>query len=272
MDIPVLKYLDILIGLAVVMVIVSTVVLAITQTVLNTLRARPRHLERGLARLIEQLDPEGLRVHSRLIAALVLRHPVIGTSQFLKRFLREPYVPEVMEVRRRWPGSVIQREELTYLLVEFAAGEGPLVATVQHRPLLHTLDPEAPVADGPRDARPELPASVSAAQAALARALNGLGIEDPRGTVRALRLSALKNEKTHPDQPAHTWRNQAILECSETDYVARIYQSFDGAMARVTDSFGAETQVVVVAVALLVASTLQLDSFALIRRLSIHEV
>ena len=55
MDIPILKYLDILIGLAVVMVLGTTVVGAVTQLFLSSLYFRARTLRTGLQELIRQL-------------------------------------------------------------------------------------------------------------------------------------------------------------------------------------------------------------------------
>ena len=57
MDIPLLKYLDILIGLSVAMLIVSTVVMALVQVLLTSSYARARYLAEGLGELLGQLDP-----------------------------------------------------------------------------------------------------------------------------------------------------------------------------------------------------------------------
>src|SRR5262245_39499443 len=80
-DIPVLKYVDILIGLALVMALVSTVVLAVTQSLLSSTLARARHLHKGLIRMIAQIDSGSMRPHASYIAALLLRHPLIGRQQ-----------------------------------------------------------------------------------------------------------------------------------------------------------------------------------------------
>jgi hypothetical protein len=301
MDFPVLKYVDILIGLALVMVLLSTVVLAMTQTLLAWVFARSRHLRRGLERLINQLEPETLRPHSPYLARLLLRHPLIGqwtVLSYLRRLreqrklvkahelsvanrptaadvtlaLNEAVGPNeieradeadvVADVPPAHPeaglqvlpalsaGSVLQREELAYLLIELAAGEGPLMD---------------PLATG------VTPPSVAVARQALADALRRSGIEDPAATLRAIRAKVVENERSQPDLPASRWRSNAIADCAPCDFVAKLHASFDNTMARVTDAFSGESRLWVVAASLLLVVGLQLDTFALVKRLSVDD-
>jgi hypothetical protein len=257
-DIPVLKYIDILIGLTLVMVLVSTIVLAITQVLLNTTFARARHLQRGLGRLVAYVDPTLLRGHAPYLSKLLLRHPLVG-----QRTVFGPLRRLAGDLRARLatlrkvdetplpplsPGSVVQREELAYLLIERAAGEGPL---------LDGLDTG------------EAPKALVDAQQALAQALNASGVEDPAATLRAIRLKIVENERAGPDEPSSRWRTNAVAECGASDFTAKLYASFDATMARVTDAFTAESSLWVSAVALLVALAIQLDSIELVRRLSL---
>jgi hypothetical protein len=101
MDFPILRYLDILVGLAVVMLLGSTVVTAVTQVYLSGSAARSRHLAKGLRDLIGQLDPETLGPHAAHLAEQVLRHPLTS--------------------RRGSPADVMQREELVLLLLDWAS-------------------------------------------------------------------------------------------------------------------------------------------------------
>jgi hypothetical protein len=144
----------------------------------------------------------------------------------------------------------VQREELAYLLIELAAGEGSL------------MDP----AD-----TGTTPAAVANAQAALAGALQSSGLEDPAATLRAVRKQVVENERLHPDQPASRWRADAIADCATSDFVGKLHASFDSTMARVTDGFTSESKLWVTVVALVVAVALQLDAFALITRLALDE-
>jgi len=259
-EIPVLKYVDILIGLALVMLLVSTVVLAVTQSVLNAGFARARHLRRGLARLIVHLEPSLMRQHADYLAKLVLRHPLVGQQTILdfvrdvqndREIARAAKVqadPEVLP--RVSPGAVVQREELAYLLIELAAGEGPLM--------------------DPMDTG-TTPKTVADAQAALAKALQLSGVEDPAATLRAIRQKVVENERAHPDQPAARWRADAIADCATTDFIGKLHASFDSTMARVTDGFTSESKLWVSGMALIVAMAMQLDAFQLIKRLAIDD-
>jgi hypothetical protein len=260
LDIPVLKYVDILIGLSLVMVLVSTVVLALTQTLLNAFFARARHLRRGLSRLIVSVEPALMREHATYLSKLIVRHPLIGQQTMFG-----PVRWVIDWARQKWavykerdaavlpavsPGSVVQREELAYLLIEFAAGDGPLMD---------------PAGDG------VVPAKIASAQAALAEALRSGGVEDPAATLRAIRLKVVDNERANPEQPANRWRADAVMECATSDFLGKLHASFDNTIARVSDAFTAESTLWVSAVAFVVAVLLQLDSFAIVKRLSVDD-
>jgi hypothetical protein len=314
MNIPILKYVDVVVGFSLIMVLISTIVLAITQTILNSTSARTRHLQRSLVRLIRQIQPGPLAAHAPYLAALIVRHPMIGRQtmgslprKWLRKLrtrlarrvsapavLRTPAAPPPVVVTSEkkksklgeiqvetsppesyggWvrrvaaraaqklvgspgvlppvvPGSVIQRDELAYILVELAAGEGPLMD---------------PLDDG------VVPESVAQAQKVLASALRVNGIEDPLASLRAVRIKALANERAHPEQPAQQWRTAAVVDTAPSDFVGKIHHTFDQVMARSTDGFGVESQIVVTVVALIVAVAMQLDSLVILKRLSLDE-
>ena len=260
MNVPILQYVDVLIGLSLVMLLVSTVVLAVTQMVLNSCFARARHLQKGLRRLILSLNPTELRAVAPYVSRLILRHPLLGQQTMFTPLRKVWWL--VRQTIAGWrgqdaeplpplsPGSVVQREELAYLLIELAAGEGPL---------------QDPLDNG------TFPGLTAQAQTAVADALKANGIEDPAATLRAIRLKIVENERAAPNEPSHRWYANAVSDCAPTDFVAKIHAGFDGTMARVTDAFTAESKLWVSAVALIVAFALQLDAFALVKRLSIDE-
>jgi hypothetical protein len=259
-DIPVLKYIDVLIGLSLVMVLASSVVLAITQLLLNSTFARARHLQRGLTRLITHIEPTFLREHSEYLSRLLLRHPLVGQQTMFTPFRKvSGFVRSTIASwrgQKAWvlppasAGSVVQRDELAYLLVEFAAGEGPLMD---------------PVDEG------TTPEMVKGAQEAVARALRATGIEDPAATLRAVRIKVIENERADPDQPAARWRANAVTDCATSDFVGKLHAGFDSTMARTTDAFGSESKLWVCAISLIVAVALQIDSFELLKRLSVDD-
>jgi hypothetical protein len=140
MDLPVLKYLDILIGLAVVMLMGSVLVTAVTQFVLSVSYARARYLRDGLSSLVRQIDRERLPEKTALyIASRLLRNPLIGRAPsplglvFTWIRNRGRLLLGKAELPGVNPADVIQREELVLFLLQWAAGEGLLLSQDEDR-------------------------------------------------------------------------------------------------------------------------------------------
>lgn len=250
MNIPILKYLDVLIGLALVMLIVATVALSLSQTLLKIVDARARYLSRGLQRVLAQLHPSQLRGHEDALAELVLLHPTVcqvrsPVSRLLLWGLGSLPVLKAWLPKAQLRGEVLLREELAVCLLAVAASDA-------------AWDSEETAAH-------------KAAREALAEALKQRGIEDPAATLRAYRLQAMQNEQAHPEQSAQQWRSQALSQVAPTEFMATLFQSFDTAMARATTSFGSEAQIWVSFTALVIVVLLQLDTFALVRRLAMDD-
>lgn len=109
------KLLEVAIGVATIMLLVSMSVTVITQFILSVLNQRGRHLVTGIGELIHQLDPSLEQKVASSISDTLLRHPLLRGN--LDR-----------------PGDVIHRDELTALLMDLASGTGsfgqhPLQAT-----------------------------------------------------------------------------------------------------------------------------------------------
>jgi hypothetical protein len=100
----VLKTLDILIGVATVMLLFSMVVTIVTQSIISAFQTRGRNLRDGLAGLLKQLDPGLEEKLAAKISTALLRHPLIG-GEFGAL------------------GTVIHRDEFTTLLMEVGAGQ-----------------------------------------------------------------------------------------------------------------------------------------------------
>jgi len=107
-----LKSVDVLIGLAVIMLALSMAVTMITQFVTTILNSRGRHLKRGLVDLLGQIDPVLRAEVAGRIADAVLMHPLISASG-------------------RRLGSVVHREELTALLLDLASPDSRLEPAAQ---------------------------------------------------------------------------------------------------------------------------------------------
>ena len=100
-----LRTLDILIGVTVVMLLVSLIVTVLTHVVTQILQTRGKYLLAGITELLGQIHPQLQGQIGKEIANAVLTHPLIRSVDSKL-------------------GSAIHREELTNLLLDFAAGQG----------------------------------------------------------------------------------------------------------------------------------------------------
>ena len=137
-------------------------------------------------------------------------------------------------------GSVIHREELTKLLMELSTGNGP-----------QQLEP--------------------AVQVELRKTLVEHGIEDPAQTLDNIRMLSLQLEKSNPELSNMARSNLAILHQAESRFVAKINTWFDQTMDRVSERFTHSTRAITFACGLLLAIALQLDSIALVNRISVDD-
>jgi hypothetical protein len=271
--VDILKGVEVLIGLAVTMLLASTVVTAVAQLYLSASYARARYLRDGLQQLVASLEPDLLGPISRYLAQRLIRHPQVGrrntafgwATSSLRNWFRQrkhqarqlAWSPGEELPLPVWqnPGEAIQREELVLSLLEWAADEGPLAR--QDTELSQAYSKDAAVRD-----------KLAANREALRKALARRGVMDPAGTARAIRLLTVHNETVNPGQPAQVWRAQAIGQMPPNDVSGKVFAWFDNSVARMTDDFGLEAKVVTSVIALVLVFALQLDSIALLRRLS----
>lgn len=261
MQFPILQYLDVVIGLAVVMIVVATFVTAVTQFIMSATYARARYLRDGLQGLIAQLDPSKLGDHARYLAELALREETVGGRKILPWLtaIRNGlcrYLPRLAAVRKRqnlkWnrlpsfsPATVVQREELILLLLQLVS--------------------QAPAGNN-SDAR-------GAALGQLLSVVKGDSTFNVDEILKEIQKEILNQETEHPRAPTTKWRSagiQAVVKRTEHlhDFVAKLNSWFDNTMDRVTANFTFEARVVTAVVAFLVCAWLQLDTVALVKRLS----
>jgi hypothetical protein len=214
----VLKTLDILLGLSVVMLMVSLIVTVITEAVVNLLHMRGKHLLEGIVGLLKQVDRDLPEHVVDAVATTILTHPLIRSKGC--RF-----------------GTVIHREELTKLVLELAADEGP-----------QRLKPEI----------------LTALREMLARN----GITDPKATINRVQVVALKLELEHPEIANNLRYSTAFLQEANSRFLAKINGWFDQTIDRVSDRFTRATRIVTFFGSLVVALILQLDTAQLVNRLS----
>ncbi|MBZ5590661.1 MAG: hypothetical protein LAP39_00380 [Acidobacteriia bacterium] len=215
-----LKSLDILIGFSVVMLLVSIPVTVLTQLITGALGWRGRHLIRGIVTILNQIDPKITPFCLNQIATAALRHPLIARAGGKI-------------------GTVIQREELTRILLELAAGQEPGGKSLDEY-----------------------------ARSTLKRALETNGIANPAEVLDNIHLLALKLEALRPELPAPLRHSIAVVTEAPSQFAGRLHACFDETMDRVTHRFARHTRLVAGVLAILVAAGLQLDALDLLRRLA----
>jgi hypothetical protein len=216
-----LKTLDILIGVATIMLLFSMAVTIITQAVTQLREHRGKSLLQGLAGLLRQIDPTLVESVATKIADVVLRHPLVAGPKGKL-------------------GDVIHREEFTVLLMSIAAGESP---------------------DQPEEA----------VKKALIDLLGKNGIPSPGETLKDIRAAALQLEAASPALANDIRHAKAILQEAQSQYVAKVNGWFDQTIDRVSSRFTLTARLITFTAALVVAVTVQLDTFALVNRLSVDD-
>lgn len=235
-----LKSIDVLIGLVVVLLALSMAVTVITQCVTAIINSRGRHLRRGLVDLLQQLDPGLTAAVSGAVATRLLTHPLVsGSNTPLAAYV--PGSGKVMTAIRgalggARLGNVVHREEFTKLLMYLATDDAS------------GLDKKT--------------------MATLQQALRDNGIPDPKATLSAIRMAALRLEQVDPALSNVARQNMAILQKAESELVAKINNWYDQTMDRTSQRFTASTRAITFAGAFIVAVGLQVDTVSLVNRLS----
>jgi hypothetical protein len=216
-----LKTLDILIGVATVMLLFSMAVTIVTQFVANLMQSRGKNLLQGLTGLLKQIDPNLPAEAANKIAETVLKHPLVAEANGKL-------------------GEVIHREEFSTLLMGLAAGEGAA-----------TLD--------------------AVTKKAVEDLLAKNGVADPAGTLKNIRAAALVLEASNPELANDVRHGMAILQEARSQFVAKVHGWFDQTIDRVSARFTVTARIITFIAALIVAVTVQLDTFALVDRLSVDD-
>jgi hypothetical protein len=223
-----LKTIDIFIGLALVMLLVSMIVTVITQIATTLLNSRGKHLKNGIADMLEQLHPGITRGFAEEIADTALRNPLVSDANGQL-------------------GNVVHREELTKLLLELGADDGPKKLSAEARQALcYALVENGVCQNGTPDQIRDQ-------------------IRDRMKNVRSL---ALQLELAHPELTNAARTRVALIQQANSQFLAKINLWFDQTMDRASERFTAHTRYVTFFAGLAVALALQLDTAALVSRLS----
>lgn len=244
MDYPILKQLDVLIGLAVVMLIASTVVAALTQAFLNSSYSRSRYVRAGLEEMVRQLSSQISADDARRIVNGLMLNGLVARrdTRFMQWLTKLPFLKWL----RGNQADVMQREELVMCLLDWASN---------------------PHWAGWSEAGEDL----SQIRAKLRAVLAENGLPNPESAAQAVRALMLRYEKAAPQVASQLWRSQAVIDGAASDFTGKIFAWYDNTMVRARENFSLEAKVVASVVALVFAFAVQLDSVDLLRRLSQDE-
>ena len=223
-----LKTVDIFIGLSLVMLLVSMIVTVLTQAITAVLNSRGKFLMHGVADMLGQLHPEMKREIAEEIARTALTHPLVSGVNGKL-------------------GGVIHREELTKLLLELGSAEGPQKLSNEAQTVLQ----KALVANGIcKDGTPDQIRQQ---------------VSEKLENIRSL---ALQLELSHPELANAARARVAFLQQANSQFLAKINLWFDQTMDRTSERFTTHARYVTFFAGLAVALVLQLDTAALVSRLS----
>ena len=269
-----LKQLDILIGFAVVMSVVSLLITIITQIVSSLLGLRGRNLADALEAMAQRIDPDidkEVKGLAKKLADQVLTHPAISDS--------------ALSIAKKWPvtwkrASAIRPDELLEIL-ERIAGLTPGTAVGD----AHVAAAQAAA----ETAKNTADAAIEAAAADKGNSKKKLEAQKTKKTSEeiSLKLAATRLLRaTNVATPATTAALAAInaqlpalaaaqgaaviaeLNAATNVALANLEKWFNSAQDRAKQWFAMHARIATVIAAIIAAFGLQLDSFKLINRIS----
>jgi hypothetical protein len=245
-----LKQLDVLIGFAVVMSIVSMLIMVINQMVLSGLQLRGKQLMDALEAMFKTLKPD-LGEKAKALAEAVLRHPVISDS--------------AKSGDKRGLASAIRPEELLAILKKLEASADDPDKWIGNKTLKHA--DEALVRKDDRTPEQQNDKPIITTLAGAARDVLGI-LEQPDqavtqanqqlSTVIATLPEAIKNN-------IQTLQARATINVQTT--LQRVEKWFGTVEDRAREWFATRAQQCNVVIAVCLVLCLQLDAFKLYRQL-----
>jgi hypothetical protein len=110
------------------------------------------------------------------------------------------------------------------------------------------------------------------AKAELKQVLARNGIADPAATLKRVRQASLNLETNKPELAVNVRQTMAILQEASSDFVAKINNSFDQAIDRVSQRFTTHARAITFVAGLLIAVALQVDTIGVVNRLSADDM
>ncbi len=247
MSIEVLRYLDVLIGLALVMLLACSVTSTATHLISSAFLLRAQYLQQGLADIVQMLDPTLTAEDSARIARLLVRHPLLARPATLPGLVWHKLTGGDVKTSD-WipsgsPASTMLRHEFVRILLEWSSGEGMFG---QRKEIAHYTE-------------------------RLRNALAANGVASPGDVLRNIRLQTLMQERGNPTQASHLWHTNAMIDSCPSELVAKVTTWYDSMSNRTSERFKYQSQILSSIAALIVVIALPLDSIALVKRLSVDE-
>ena len=234
-----LQTIDVLIGFALVMLILSAIVTMLVQWLAQTLyNLKGRVLKEGVAHLLRLLDNKVLQgTESEEIADHLLKNTLVGKKRLFGKGIDL--------------ASAIHREELVKLILDFAGDddfeEADRVAKAENREL-------------PREDQ---------LRAQLRRSLQANELTElPGDILKAVRATMLVLEQSRPDLANDARQSLALATHASSEFLAKLNAWFDQTIDRTSETFTRKARLWTVGVALVVALFFQVDTFQLLQRLS----
>ena len=237
-----LHYLDVMIGFAFTMLVISLAVTAMVQAIPIYMRnLKGEALERGLTDLMVRVLP-GLESHAKVIVDHILRDPLLSPPR------SPPYTwvfkPKDGKELPRSRSGVVQREEFVRLLLDFMAQDDK-------------LDELQAV----KDARAEI-------KAMLAK----LDLTDPKALLLQIRTRIAELELQNPGWSSSQRASKAILEAFMAgpgkDFMAKLVGWFDQTIDRVDAAYTSRVRTWTAMFSIALVVVLHLDTFELMARLN----
>ena len=239
----VLHYLDVMIGFAFTMLVISLAVTAMVQAVPVYMRnLKGEALERGLTDLMVRVLP-GLESHARVIVDHILRDPLLspprsGVTSWIMRTQSGGKEPA------RSRSGVVQREEFVRLLLDFMA----------------------------QDDKPDELQAVKDARAEIKALLAKLDLTDPKALLLQIRTRIAELELQNPGWSSSQRASKAILEAFMAgpgkDFMAKLVGWFDQTIDRVDAAYTARVRIWTAMFSIALVVVLHLATFALMARLN----
>lgn len=248
MDVPVLRYVDVFIGLALIMLLGCSVVAALTQLITSGFYLRAQYLRQGLADILQQLDPGAKDMDCQYVAKLIQRHPLVSRPATLPGELLVR-IQRALFKNSRWmpsgaPAVVVQKHELLSILLEWASGEGVLGGNKQ----------------------------LAVMTLRLRSVLQANGLHSPAETLNAMRHQVVAQERAFPERGEHLWHSAAFIDSCPPVLVAKVHNWYDAMAARTSQRFTLQSRWITTAIAGgLLLFVFPIDTLDLIKRLSLDD-